>query len=292
MPKKIEGLIFYEAPKLKQPYLVAAFAGWPNAGEVATGAVTYFKDKLEATRFAELSPEDYYDFSTQRPTVAVDGGSLKALSFPANEFFYWKGKGKKRGHDLILFLGMEPHLRWLHFCQAVLEVAKRFGVVKVISLGGVFDRLPHTREPLVTGVVNRVRLKEGLTRYGIELTDYRGPSSFHSILLMASTRRRMDATTIWGHVPHYVSVANPQVCLSMVEKVAKMLEVEVDLSDLEGPARELGRVLEKLMAQNSQLKDHVELLEKEYGKDKPPSPLRPQDVLREVEDFLKRERGT
>lgn len=39
MRKKIEGLILYEAPKLREPYLVAGFSGWPNAGEVATGAV-------------------------------------------------------------------------------------------------------------------------------------------------------------------------------------------------------------------------------------------------------------
>jgi proteasome assembly chaperone (PAC2) family protein len=90
VPKKIEGLILYETPKLKEPYLVAGFAGWPNAGEVATGAVGYLKDKLQATRFAELSPEEYYDFTSQRPAVAVEGGLLKALSFPANEFFYWK----------------------------------------------------------------------------------------------------------------------------------------------------------------------------------------------------------
>jgi proteasome assembly chaperone (PAC2) family protein len=287
--KRIEGLILYEAPKLKEPYLVAGFAGWPNAGEVATGAVGYLKDKLRATRFAELSPEDYYDFTSLRPAVAVEGGLLKALSFPADEFFYWKGK--KRDHDLILLLGSEPHLRWLHFCQAVLEVARAFEVVRVIALGAVFDRLPHTREPRVTGVVNRARLKEGLGRWGIELRDYRGPSSFHSTLLMACTRRRMDALSIWGHVPHYISVANPQVCLTLVNKLAGMLDLELDLSDLERPAQELGRVLDRLMAQNSQLKGYVETLEKEYGREPPPSPLHPQDVLKDVEEFLKRERG-
>ncbi len=287
--KKIEGLILYEAPKLRAPYLVAGFSGWPNAGEVATGAVGYLKDKLRATRFAEISPEEYYDFTSQRPAVVVEGGSLKALSFPANEFFYCKGK--KKGHDLILLLGSEPHLRWLHFCQALLEVARAFRVVRVIALGAVFDRLPHTIEPRVTGIVNRVRLKEGLGRLGIELTDYRGPSSFHSTLLMACTRRRMDALSIWGHVPHYISVANPQVCLTLVNKLVGMLDLELDLSDLERPAQELGRVLDQLMAQNPQLKGHVETLEKEYGREKTPSPLRPEDVLREVEEFLKRERG-
>jgi proteasome assembly chaperone (PAC2) family protein len=287
--KKIEGLILHEAPKLKEPYLVAGFSGWPNAGEVATGAVGYLKDKLQATRFAELSPEDYYDFTSQRPTAVVEGGSLKALSFPAHEFFYWKRK--KREHDLILLLGSEPHLRWLHFCQALLETAKGLGVVRVITLGGLFDRLPHTREPRITGVVNRARLKEGLGRLGIELTDYRGPSSFYSTLLVACARRRMDALSIWGHVPHYISVANPQVCLALVDKLAGVLNLELDLSDLEGPARELGRVLDRLMAQNSQLKGHVEMLEKEYGRERPTSPLRSQDVLKDVEEFLKRERG-
>ncbi|HLE02482.1 MAG TPA: hypothetical protein VI877_03220, partial [Dehalococcoidia bacterium] len=67
--------------------------------------------------------------------------------------------------------------------------------------------------------------------------------------------------------------------------------LELDLSNLERPAQELGRVLDQLMAQNPQLKGHVETLEKEYGREKTPSPLRPEDVLKDVEEFLKRERG-
>ena len=64
-------VIFYEQPTLRQPDLIAAFLGWPDAAQVSTGTVSYMIDHLPAVKLAEMKSDDYYDFATVRPTVTT-----------------------------------------------------------------------------------------------------------------------------------------------------------------------------------------------------------------------------
>ena len=63
----IEFLTLHSQPELRDPALVCAFQGWPDAGEVASGALRYLVRNLGATRFAEIAPEEFYVFTETRP---------------------------------------------------------------------------------------------------------------------------------------------------------------------------------------------------------------------------------
>jgi len=41
---------FYEHPPLRQPHMVAAFIGWPEAARVFSGTATYLINKLCAKK--------------------------------------------------------------------------------------------------------------------------------------------------------------------------------------------------------------------------------------------------
>ena len=58
----MQNLIIHERPNLVQPYLVMGFEGWPDAGKVSSGVISYLRDKLEANKFAEIKPDDFYLF--------------------------------------------------------------------------------------------------------------------------------------------------------------------------------------------------------------------------------------
>ena len=92
----MEGLTIIEEPNLKNPRLLLALRGWPNAAEVASGTVGYLRGKLEAVKFAEISHWQFYDFPDLRPLLTVEHGTIKELRFPSNEFFYWKRTTKLR----------------------------------------------------------------------------------------------------------------------------------------------------------------------------------------------------
>ncbi|HET6687097.1 MAG TPA: PAC2 family protein, partial [Jiangellaceae bacterium] len=54
-------------PDLDDPVLVAAFEGWNDAGEAATGVVEHLEESWQAVPLGKIDPEDYYDFQVNRP---------------------------------------------------------------------------------------------------------------------------------------------------------------------------------------------------------------------------------
>ena len=63
---------YTEQPNLRRPVLILAFAGWNDASEVATTAVKFLVSRWEAKKFAELDPEDFYNFARVRPHVRLE----------------------------------------------------------------------------------------------------------------------------------------------------------------------------------------------------------------------------
>jgi proteasome assembly chaperone (PAC2) family protein len=285
-------LIVRQRPELNSPYMVIGFGGWPNAGEVATAAVSYLRDRLGATRFAEITPEEFYDFTSLRPLIVVEEGLVRWLRLASNEFYFWRNPAGE--HDLILLLGFEPQLRWGRYAGFILQIAQQWGVKRLYSVGGVYDRVPHTKEPPVSAVVNYARLKQELVPLGMSWTDYQGPSSFHSVLLMACRERRLEMASIWGHTPIYVqAVKNPKVCHAVLSRLAPLLGLSLDLSDLRQAGEHMDETLSRMLSQNDELRRYVEKFEQEYEQQGagPPrrSPLASDRIIREIEEFLRQE---
>lgn len=283
----MEGLILYETPELLRPCLVAGFSGWPNAAEVSTGVVNYLKNKLGAKRFARVSPEQFYDFSTLRPLVTIEAGLMKEVEFSHCELFYWKGQS---AHDLVLLIGPEPHLRWRHFGQLILDLAQQVGVVRVYALGGIYDATPHTAEPRVSGLVNESRLLTELASHGIEPATYMGPVSFHGPLLDMCRERNIEGISLWGRAPHYIPVHNPKVIAAVVSRLVRMLEIDIDISDLREAAQGLERQVQLAISQNPKLEEYVRALEERYqqlGEQAAPPTEGTDEIIRAVEDFLR-----
>ncbi|MEW6034707.1 MAG: PAC2 family protein [Chloroflexota bacterium] len=288
----MDNLVLLETPELKRPCLIAAFAGWPDAAEVASRSVNYLRHKLEAKRFAELSPEEFFDFAQCRPMVVAEEGALRRLRPPSNDLYYWKNQAGE--HDLILLQGTEPQLKWKTFADTLIRFAVQFGVVRILALGGLYDNVPHTRQPKVTGLVNAVALRGMLQDHGIGLVNYQGPSSIHSVLLAACSRARVEMLSLWGHAPFYVrSEANPKVCLALITVLNRLLGVTVGLEDLEGAAEQMDSMLERLMAENQHLRSHVRKLEEQHDAAIAPEglPEGTDQIIRDVEEFLRREGG-
>ncbi len=285
-------LVFLERPVLNGPDMVVALAGWSDAAQVATGTVAYLVRKLEASKFAEVNPDEFYNFPELRPTVTIENGVIHSLRLPRANFFHWKsGLG---GHDLIFVHGVEPHHYWQRFSDLILDIADTMGVRRIYALGGLYDRIPHTLPTRISGVVNSPRLTILLEEFGVAPITYQGPASFHSSLLMECARLEKEAVSLWGHSPFYIRMeANPMVCLALAGKLVEMLGIEVDLEELRQASEYLREMLDRLLAENKELALYVKRLEKEYLSQSAPSAERSEDaerIIREVEDFLRQQR--
>src|SRR5581483_1149033 len=111
-------------PQLRDPILVIAFAGWSDAGQAATGAAKFLVSTWSAERIGDVDPEEFYNFSEARPHVRLLDGMMRALDWPANDIYYSTGHG---GRDFVVWVGVEPHLRWRLFADAVMELISTCG---------------------------------------------------------------------------------------------------------------------------------------------------------------------
>lgn len=283
----MEGIILYETPELHRPCLVAGFSGWGNAAEVSTGVVTYLKTKLEACKFARINPEEFYDFSILRPLVTIEAGFIKGVEFVDCELFYWRGGS---ACDLVLLIGAEPHLKWQRFGQLILDMAQKVGVSRVYAIGGIYDAAPHTAEPRVSGFVNDDRLLTELVAHGIEPANYIGPVSFHGPLLDMCRERNIEAISLWGRAPHYIPVHNPKVIAAVVSRLARMLEIDIDITDLREAAQGVDRRVQLAISQNPKLEEYIKTLEESYqqmGDQGIPPAEGINEIISAVEDLLR-----
>jgi proteasome assembly chaperone (PAC2) family protein len=292
----MDALKIQELPSLRKPILIAAFAGWPDAAEVASGSARYLARKLRARRFAEIDPEEFYVFTETRPNTIMLAPGQRALEWPANEFFSWTNPDGE--HDLVILQGREPNLNWREYVEIVLDLAKRLDVSQVIALGGTYDAVSHRGQVSLSGHATSEPLTERLAEFGITASGYEGPSSVQSALLDACRERDMNAASLWGHAPHYVRAApNPKVSHAMLKVLRTLLGVELDISELYTQGEQLEQKVDAAMLENPELRDYIDQLDvvddpepeitvDELMADLPISRPDPAEVMRELEEIL------
>src|SRR5215216_5381789 len=120
-------------PTLTRPVLISAFRGWNDGGQGASLAGGYLAKTWSAARFAEIEPEDFFDFQATRPHVSLEEGQTRRIDWPDNAFYHARIPGTDR--DAVLLLGIEPNLRSRTFAGLVTGLAGDLGVELVVTLG-------------------------------------------------------------------------------------------------------------------------------------------------------------
>lgn len=281
-------------PDLRRPILLTAFAGWNDAAESATLAARFLSQRWSGRRIAHILPEEFFHFGLTRPEVRFREGSqtVREVHWPANEFFVTQEPSLPR--DLIVGIGIEPHLKWQTFCGHILEVARRAQVTLVITLGALLADVPHTRPIRVTGVATDPELT---TRLRTSSTRYEGPTGIVGVLNDACRRAGLPVASLWANVPHYVSeVSNPHAILALLRRVLEFLECPADLAELEEAASEFDRQLARIVSQKPEVARYIQELERREAKAEPAEGERTSDLpgatelIREVEQFLREHR--
>jgi len=251
-----------EAVRLRNASLVIGLSGWVNAGEVSTFSVGYLVEKLKARQLGEIASEVFHAYQLQRPLVSIEGGLVREYEPPRNRLYYWRDKEGERG--LVLLIGAEPHLDWPGYARAVLEATEAVGARRIYTLGGYVGDIPHTREPLITGSASSRELLGELERAGVELTNYRGPTSVYSEVLWQGRARGIDVVSLWGAVPMYVQGSYPKVAHRLLRTLVSLIGVEVDLTEVERKAHALDARLDAEAQDNPELRQLISGLESEY----------------------------
>jgi proteasome assembly chaperone (PAC2) family protein len=246
-----------DRPQLRQPVLIAAFEGWNDAADAASGAVRYLRDQWSARPFATIDHEDFYDFTATRPRVRLVQGITRRIDWPEAEFSSAALPGTP--HDVIVLLGHEPQLKWRTFTEQVLGVARELGVEMVVILGALLADVPHTRPVRVTGTAADAEL---VRRLHLGRSTYEGPTGIVGVLHDAFSKAHLPSASLWAAVPHYVaSTPSPKASLALVRRAAELLSTTVDTDDLEVAVADYEQQVSEVVAADDDVVAYVHRLE-------------------------------
>jgi predicted ATP-grasp superfamily ATP-dependent carboligase len=244
-------------PSLRRPVLIAAFRGWNDGAQGASLATSFLAQSWEARRFADLDPEEFFDFQATRPHVALEDGLTRRIDWPETVFYHGEIPGLDR--DAVLTLGIEPNLRWRTFSDEVVELARDLGVELVVTLGALLADVPHTRPAPVTGSASDTKLVEEL---GLASSRYEGPTGIVGVIHDACRRAEVPSASLWAAVPHYASLAaSPKAALALCTRLADLLGTEFELDDLERASAAYEAQVSEAVASDEETEAYVRQLE-------------------------------
>ena len=268
---------------LRHPVLVAAFEGWNDAGDAATGAVEHLEEVFGAETVCAVDPDDYYDFQVNRPDVSLVDGTTRRISWPTTRFSVARLPGA--AHDLVLLRGLEPNMKWRGFCSELLAVARELDVAQVVTLGALLADSPHTRPVPVSGTSSDRQLS---TRLGLEPSRYEGPTGIVGVFQEACERTTLPAVSFWAAVPHYVAQPPcPKATVALLRRVEDLLDVSIPLTDLPERSRAWERQVDELSAEDSDVAEYVAALEEREPEEDLPE-ASGDAIAKEFERYLRR----
>src|SRR6478609_6123048 len=245
-------------PELRRPVLVAAFRGWNDGGQGASLGGAYLAKQWEATRFAEIDPEGFYDFQATRPQVSLVDGLTRQLDWPENAFYHAPIPGTDR--DAVILLGVEPNLRWKTFSNLVLDLSKELGIEMLVTLGSLLADVPHTRPAPVTAAATDPEIVSGL---GLEPSRYEGPTGIVGVVHDGCRDAGIPSVSLWAAVPHYVSLApSPRAALALVRRLGDLLRIDIELDELEHASEEYSEQVSEAVSTDAETASYVEELER------------------------------
>ncbi|MBU6278806.1 MAG: PAC2 family protein [Actinomycetales bacterium] len=274
---------FEDLPVLVDPVLIAAFEGWNDAGDAASGALTHLESVWTAEALADLDSEEYYDFQVNRPQVSIDAQGVRQLRWPTTRLLIARSPGMKR--DVVLVQGIEPNMKWQQFTREILGLAVELDVQLVLTLGALLSDTPHTRPVPITGSCSDAALGAKL---GLEPSTYEGPTGIVGVIQEACQRFAIPSVSLWAAVPHYVAQPPcPKATLALIRNIEDLLDISIPLGDLveESRAWELG--VDELAAEDDEVGDYVKELEDARDTADLPE-ASGEAIAREFERYLRR----
>ena len=265
-------------PELHDPILLVAFEGWSDAGDAASTALSWLRDRWAPEPLAEIDGEEFYDFSETRPQVRLEG-DVRTIDWPYVELTW----GNDAGRDIVALSGSEPHTRWKTFSRQVLGVADALGIDMVLSFGALLTDVPHTVDTRVIGTSTDPGLLEA---HGLQRSGYEGPTGIVGVLHDAFGTVGTRTASLWAPVPSYVPGApSPKAALALVRRAAEILDIGVVTTDLEIASAAYERQVSEVVADDEEMTEYVERLEHRYAEERDVPTA--ADLVAEVERFLR-----
>jgi len=269
-------------PRLSAPWMVAAFEGWNDAADAASGVVDHLIDEWEAEVLVEFDPEEFYDFQVNRPHTHVDDHGDRLLVWPTPTLYRAQ---PKRGRDVLLLRAPEPNFRWKAFCSTIIGVASLAGVTELVTLGALLADTPHTLPVPVSGSTSDPSL---MARMALQPSRYNGPVGINSVLADTASNEGIATASLWAAVPHYLAEPPcPKATLALLGALEDAMGFPLPQGVLVEMTDAWQRGAEDVTEHDTDIAEYVEALENERETSELPE-ASGDAIAREFERYLRR----
>ncbi|REK71042.1 PAC2 family protein [Aeromicrobium endophyticum] len=263
--------------------MVAAFEGWNDAADAASGTVDHLIEEWDAELMVELDPEDFYDFQVQRPQVRSMDDGERQIVWPAPQIYVARPARLER--DVLLLRAPEPNFRWKAFCSSVIEVARQAGVTELVTMGALLADSPHTRPVPVSGSTTDPALMQ---RMSLMPSTYTGPVGITSVLNEVASIGGIASAALWAAVPHYLAEPPcPKATLALLGALEDAVGMPLPQGVLAEMAEAWQRGAEELTSQDDEIAEYVQALENERDTSELPE-ASGDAIAKEFERYLRR----
>ena len=228
---------YKEKPDLDNPILIE---GLPGVGNVGKLAAEHIIDMLEAVEFASI----YSKFFP--PQVLIDDEGVARLV--SNKLYYSKAQTTEQNDIIFLvgdYQGLTPEGQY-ELSSVMLDMLVEFGGRKVFTLGGwgigrVVDK------PRILGAATHPRLVKEMKKHGIVFSKDEpgnGIVGASGLLLGLGSLRGLEGVCLMGETSGYF--IDPGGAKAIVEVLADVLKLDINLESLEEKTKEMETVTAKL----------------------------------------------
>jgi proteasome assembly chaperone (PAC2) family protein len=270
---------------------VVALEGWVDAGLGAATAVSALQSASRTELLVTFDGERFLDQRARRPTVRIVNGVTRELRWPRTEI---RAGADRNGADLLFLVGPEPDFHWKDFVDAVITLARKWGVRMMVGLGAFPAPAPHTR-PVKLAATAPEPSEELVARVGIVAGELEVPAGVLAALEMGFGEAGIEAVSLWARVPHYVAAMPfPEAGAALVDGLADVAGLSLDSSTMRAAADSTRREVDELISRNAEHLSMVRKLEESIdasegnalGVEEVPSG---DEIAAELERFLRGE---
>ena len=273
-----------DLPPLRSPILVTAFEGLFDIGSAATGAVETLLE-AGANLVGHIDGDEFFDFTEHRPLIRLGEDGRRTIEWPDHRIHTLELDDEAR--DLVLIDGIEPHLRWRGFSEAIANVADTVEAAMVVTFGAMIAETPHTRPPTVTGSTTDADLAAVMR---LDRPSYQGPTGVIGVLHEHLERRGVPAVSLRASVPHYVSGSpNPKASRALLERFERITGLPTAWSSLDEEATTWEASVNEAMTEDDEVSAYVRHLERRYDQQAESAMPDADDLAAEFERFLRQQ---
>ncbi len=266
--------------------VIAAFDGWNDAGEAASGAVAALREMTEYDLVHSVDPELYFDYQYTRPSTTMDSEGHRQLAWP--EAGLWRPRDPGPGPEFWLLTGVEPARTWQAFASEFIDVALRDDVTGLVTLGAMLSDVPHTRPISIFASSQNEDVREA---HGVERSLYEGPVGILSVIEHFAENAGIPTVSLWASVPHYVASAtpSPKVTLALLDRLEELTAVDVPRERLRTEAAAWEASIDAAAADDEDMTEYIRQLER--TRDTWDSPEASGDAIAQAFERYLRRRG-